>query len=75
VLLPANVVTTPDDVTFRIRLLLWSVTKTIPLVSTVTPIGQLNLAFVPVPSANPAVPPAKVVTIPVDVIFRIRLFI
>ena len=41
--------------------------------STATPAGSLNIAFVPVPSAYPAVPlPTRVVTTPVDVIFRMQ---
>ena len=74
--LPASVVTTPADVTFRMRLLLWSATKIFPLASTVTPVGALNCAAAPVPSANPAVPlPASVVTTPPGVIFLMRLLI
>ena len=73
ILFPAIVVTTPKDVTFRMRLLLWSATNTLPLASTVTPLGLLNLAFTPVPSANAWSPlPASVVTTPADVTFRIR---
>ena len=37
--LPANVVTTPADVIFRMRWLLVSATYTVPLASTATPYG------------------------------------
>ena len=45
---------TPQEkkVIFRIRLLLESATKTLPLLSTATPLGYLNEAPAPVPSAN-----------------------
>ena len=82
---PASVVTvtTPWTVTnLRMRLLVVSATYTLPEVSrlTVTPLGSLNIALVPVPSKNPELPfPAKVfTTIPTpvlpDEILRMRLF-
>jgi hypothetical protein len=46
----------------RIRRLSVSATITVPLASIATPQGKSNLAFVPVPSANPPVLPARVVT-------------
>ncbi len=56
---------TPDDATFRIRLLFKSTTYTAPLESTDTPINVSNFAVAAEPSAQPAVPdPAKVDTTP-----------
>jgi hypothetical protein len=73
---PATVVTTPAVVTFRIVSLPASVTMRLPSASTVMPVGVLNWAFVPVPSAWPMLPaePANVVTTPADVTLRIVLF-
>lgn len=80
---PASVVTvtTPWTVTnLRMRLLIVSAIYTLPAVSRVTPLGLLNTALVPVPSAYPGLPlPAKVfTTIPTpvlpDEILRMRLF-
>src|ERR1700693_1164157 len=46
----------------------------LPAPSSATPAGELNEAAVPVPSAFPRLAdPARVVTIPEDVIFRIVL--
>src|SRR4051812_28176972 len=70
---PPTVVTTPADVTLRMRLLLVSATYTLPAASTLTPDGLLNLALDPVASVNPAVPePASNVTTAPDVTLRIR---
>src|ERR1035437_3983975 len=71
--LPASVVTTPAEVTFRIVELPVSATKTLPALSTATPEGRLNRASLPVPSALPEFPalPASVVTIPAGVTSRI----
>ena len=59
---PAKVVTTPALVTFRIVWLSVSATKTLPAVSTATPLGVSNLAAEPVPSVEPEEPavPANV---------------
>ena len=62
--LPAKVVTTPADVILRIRLLPRSATYKLPTESNATPAGLQKLALVPVPSADPCVLPAKVVTTP-----------
>jgi hypothetical protein len=74
--LPTIVVTTPSDVILRTRWLIPSATYTFPAESTVTPLGALKVALVPVPFADPVKLdklPAKVVTTPADVILRIRL--
>ena len=56
----------PPTVTFRMRWLLLSATKMVPLASTSRPAGKKNPAFVPDPSAKaelvPLTPPASVVT-------------
>src|SRR6266704_1231145 len=64
---PASVVTTP--VAMTIRRMVWLVRsatyRLVPLLSMARPLGWLNLAAVPVPSALPAAPePASVVTTP-----------
>ena len=52
------------EVIFRIRLFPQSPTNTFPFLSTTTPEGLVNIVFVPVPSANPAVLlPANVLTV------------
>src|SRR6185312_14163246 len=72
---PANVVTTSPVEILRIRLFAKSATYRFPEASSATPHGLLNEAEVPVPLAEPMLPePATVVTTPVEVIFRIRLF-
>ena len=49
----------------RMRLLNWSATSAkVPLASIATPVGPLNKALVPVPSALPCVEPASVETTP-----------
>jgi hypothetical protein len=49
---------------------------TLPLLSTATPVGFLNEAPAPVPSANVFDPlPASVVTTPPDVTLRMRLLL
>jgi hypothetical protein len=74
VLLPARVVTTPPGDTLRMRLFAESATITLPLASMATPVGSLNAAPTPVPSANAYDPlPASVVTTPPGVTLRIRL--
>ena len=71
--LPANVLTTPLGVTFRMQLFSASATSTLPPASTAMPIGKLNIAFVPVPSAKSGSPfPASVDTIPPGVTLRMR---
>jgi hypothetical protein len=56
------------------RLLSLSATMTLPLLSTATPEGELNVAPAPVPSANVFDPlPASVVTRPPRVTLRMRL--
>src|SRR6266581_3734058 len=67
VVLPARVVTTPVAMTIRRMLLpLRAATyRLVPLLSMAKPLGPLNVAAVPVPSALPAAPvvlPARVVT-------------
>ena len=71
--LPAKVVTTPAGVILRIRSLPISDTYRLPSKSKLSPYGELNVALVPVPSVEPDVLPAKVVTTPSGVIIRIRL--
>ena len=61
--------------TLPVRLMTWlrvSVMKIVPWESTATPNGWLKRAALPRPSAEPAVPavPARVVTVPVEVIRR-----
>ena len=57
----------------RMRWLPESATMTLPLLSTATPLGELNEAPAPVPSANVADPlPASVVTTPPGVTLRMR---
>jgi hypothetical protein len=61
---PAIVVTTPSGVIFRTILLPESARYRFPNASMATSSGDLKVAAVPVPSADPAVPePAKVDTI------------
>ena len=67
---PAMVVTTPAGVTLRIVLLPVSATYTLPELSTARPPGWLKPAALPVPSVDPNVPPASVVTTPAGVILR-----
>lgn len=62
--LPASVVTVPSGVIFLMRLLPWSATYKLSLALIARPLGLLNRAFVPFPSAKPYVPPAKVVVVP-----------
>jgi hypothetical protein len=50
---PANVVTAPPDVIFRIVLLPLSATYTVPLLSTATPLGEKKRAALPLPSELP----------------------
>src|SRR5256885_2003838 len=72
---PANVETTPAEVILRMVEFVASTTKTLPLLSTATPVGKLNRAAVPVPSVEPNTPdvPAKVETTPAGVTFLIVL--
>src|SRR5437588_2663178 len=74
---PANVVTTPAGVIFRIVALTQSATYTFPPRSVPIPAGLLNRAAEPVPSALPVLKkpgvPARVVTAPDGVILRIVL--
>ena len=53
-------------VILRMRWLAVSATITLPLASIATPVGALNCADTPVPSKNPVVDPAKVLTTPVE---------
>ena len=71
---PAKVLTTPDWVILRIKLLYWSATYTLPAASVATPTGLLKVASVPVPLRLPDTPalPAKVLTKPSGVILRIK---
>ena len=63
-----------EQVSLRMRWLLWSATMTLPLLSTATPEGYENEAPAPVPSANAYDPlPASVVTTPPGVTLRMRL--
>ena len=48
-----TVVTTPAGVTMRTQELLESATQMLPVLSTVRPLGALNLAPAPVPSTKP----------------------
>ncbi len=60
-------------VTLRIRALSVSATQMAPVLSTAMPLGLLNRAAVPLPSAKPFVEPAMVVTAAVEMTtFRIR---
>jgi len=74
--LPASVVTAPRGVTSRMRWLSVSATTITPLDGiTATPDGLLNLAVVPVPSAEAALPlPASVATTPRGVTRRMQWF-
>ena len=75
---PARVETTPDGETRRTRPFAESATTMSPLGSKAAPVGLLNKAPVPVPSENPAIPPAiprrpaMVVTTPAAETIRIR---
>ena len=71
---PANKVTTPPEVIFRIVLLCMSATYTLFAESTATPAGTQKFAAVPVPLFVPATltSPASVETAPAEVIFRIN---
>ncbi len=61
--LPTTVATTPfDGVSLRMRLLFMSVTKTAPVGSRATAVGELNKAAGPTPSSIPDVAPAIVRT-------------
>src|SRR5438093_4371580 len=76
---PANVVTTPPWVTFRMMKLSLSTTNTLPWLSTAIPDGLSNNAALPTPSVAPetCARPASVVTtqfVPVCVILRIVWF-
>ena len=72
---PARVVTFPVGVILRMRLLPVSATYTVPFPSTAAPEGERKLASVPFPSEKEALPlPASVVTFPLGVILRMRLF-
>ena len=63
---PISVAVVPSGETRRTRLLLVSATTTKPDQSTPTPLGPLNSAAPPKPSAHPAAPaPARVATAPV----------
>ncbi len=63
-----------EQVSLRMRWLSESATMTLPLLSTATPLGLLNEAPAPTPSANEADPlPASVVTTPPGVTLRMRL--
>ena len=53
---PARVVTTPAEVIFLMVKLSYSVTYKLPAASIAISVGLLNLAAVPVPSADPEVP-------------------
>ena len=70
---PANVLTTPVGLILRIVRLPPSATYTVPAASTATPNGLKKRAAAPPPSALPEKPglPARVVTTPAAVIFRI----
>src|SRR5262249_45434584 len=73
---PANVVTTPPGVIFRIVLCSESETWILSALSTATPIGRVNRAVLPTPSLVPFRPafPANVVTTPSVVTFRMVLY-
>ena len=72
---PAIVVTMPAGVALRIRCENESGQIRLSAASTVMPLGWFNTADVPAPSAQPAAPlPAIVVTTPVGVTRRMRLF-
>src|SRR5437016_963276 len=61
---PANVLTTPAGVIFRIVKLLLSATKKFPALSIATSVGPLNSAALPVPSTLPMLgTPANVVNV------------
>src|SRR5438874_4808771 len=70
----ATVVTTPAGVTLRLVELSAPVTRTLPALSTATPVGRLKRASGPVPSALPETNavPATVVTTPAGVTLRIE---
>jgi hypothetical protein len=72
---PASVVTWPIGVNLRIRLLLLSATRKLPLTSSKRCQGLLKDAEVGAPSAHAPLPvPANVDTTPASVIRRIMLF-
>ena len=58
-----------------IRLLTYSATYTFDNASNATPVGPLNDAEEPLPSANPKLLPASVDTTPSGVILRILLLL
>ena len=70
---PASVVTSPPGTILRSVWLPVSATKMFPSRSTATPVGVLNRAAAPAPSARPAVParPASVATSPFGETLRI----
>src|SRR6266699_7815 len=79
VVLPARMLTRPEEMTIRrmVLLLLSATYRLVPLLSMARPIGRLNRAAVPMPSALPDAPvvlPARVVTTPAGVIRRMLLF-
>ena len=72
--LPARVVTTPPGLILRTLRLLKSATNTFPAASSATDAAILKAAAVPTPSAKAPTPlPARVVTLPVGLIFRTLL--
>jgi len=72
---PATVVTMPRGVIMRIRLLLESATRRLPLAAKERWRGKKNAAEVPVPSTHVPLPlPAKVDTAPLARMSLMRLF-
>ena len=74
---PANKETSPLGVIFRIQLLPWSATKTLPLTSTATPTGFRKRAALPlalvVPDTPVAEPANKLTLMPSSGPFIVRL--
>ena len=72
---PPRVVTMPRGLIARMRLLEASATSRLPLAARESWRGLLNAATLPVPSAHAALPlPAKVKTVPLGRMSRMRLF-
>src|SRR5688572_6192793 len=74
---PANVLTTPAELTLRIRWLSVSAIYRLPALSIARFPGSENRALLPVPSASPALPlnPAIVLTTPAEEILRNTWFL
>jgi hypothetical protein len=72
---PASVTTLAFGKTMRTTLLPVSATSTLPVAGSIArPLGALNSALVPAPSAQPDVePPARVVTVAFGKMIRTRL--